>query len=94
MLVCAGDRLAGQVVVPVYHGLFRPVVPAPGVPLVVRQVPGQHTLAGDGTCRRTGCAFDHRFHLADGLLEHHLRVLKAVDQVVQIRGDDVADTPE
>ena len=75
-------------------GFFRPGHPARGFALVVRKVSRERSLAGDGSGGTSGGAFDHRFHFPDCLFEHDLRVFEAVDQVVQVCGDDVADSLE
>ena len=94
VLETASQRPAGQVVRLAGDGLLGPGLPVPGLALVAGQLLGEPTLAGDRPRRRGGGPGDRVVHLADRLPEHHLRVVEAVHQVVQVRADHVADAPQ
>ena len=94
MLETADEGLAGQVVLVAGDGLLGPGLPVSGLAFVPGPLLGEQTLAGDRPGRRGGGRGDRVVHLADRLPEHHLRVLEAVHQVVQVGADHVADAAE
>src|ERR1051325_4933 len=92
VLVVPQQRLLGEVVAPLLHRQHRPALPILGALFLCVHLRREALFVRDGRRHLLFCLRQLTAHVHDQLVQHLLRVLGTIDQVVDVRPDQRRET--